>query len=101
MIDYTSLCKGECFNEVIARKIICEIFTEEEVPIWIGDIARQTYEFHEEHGGILPPDNDGKREIIIMWALNQLRRDGIAEKFKEARFERGSRWRISTVTIDS
>ena len=89
MIDYTFLCKGKGLNEAIARKIICEIFTEEEVPIWIGDIAHQTYEFHEKHEGVLSLNDNGKREIIIMWALNQLRRDGIAEKFE------GSRWRIS------
>ena len=43
MIDYTSLCKGKYINEVIAQKIICEIFTEEEVPIWIGDYEFRTY----------------------------------------------------------
>ena len=101
MIDYTLLCKGICLNETIAQKIICEIFAGEEVPTWIGDIANQTYEFHEDHGGILPPDDDGKREIIIMWALNQLRRDDIAKKFSGTRSERGGRWRISTFTIDS
>ena len=100
MIDYTSLCKGICLNATIAQKIICEIFAGEEVPTWIGDIARQTYEFHEEHRGILPPDDGGKREIIIMWALNQLKRDGIAKKFSGTRSERDGRWRISTFTID-
>lgn len=80
-------CRGKCLNSYIAGKIICRLFAGEELPTYIGIIADETYQYHQQHGGTLP-EQKAKREIVIMHALNELRRADLAEKFK------GNYWRI-------
>ena len=80
-------CRGQCLNSRIAGKIICRLFAGEEVPTHIEVIAGKTYQYHQQHGGTLP-EQKAKREIVIMHALNDLRRAELAEKFN------GNYWRI-------
>ena len=73
-------CRGKGLNRRIAREIIYEIFAGEEVPTYIGSIANQTIEYHQNHGGALLNEK-AKLEVIIRGALNDLKSFELAEKF--------------------